>query len=107
VEYAEKFVNHEVKIKKAFDYFRSNNFHVCMILAQGRPGQTSDVEEGNWHNVIVDLGANTEARLSIFYSDFVYDSNQNPVIESSPDAEPEMLQRATEQLGFATKGLPQ
>jgi hypothetical protein len=66
VEYAEKFVNHEVKIKKAFDYFRSNNFHVCMILAQGCPGQTSDVEEGNWHNVIVDLGANTEARHQSF-----------------------------------------
>jgi hypothetical protein len=26
------------------------------------------------------------------YSDFVYDSNQNPVIEGLPDAEPKMLQ---------------
>jgi hypothetical protein len=106
VKYAEEFVIHKVKTEKAFGYFQNNNFHVCMILAQGCPGQTSDVEEGNWDKVIVDLEANTEARLSIFYSDFVYDSNQNPVIESPPDVEPEMLRRATEQLVIATNGLP-
>jgi hypothetical protein len=105
VKYAEEFVIHKVKTEKAFDYFRNNNFHVCMILAQGCPGQTSDVEEGNWDNVIVDLEANTEARLSIFYSDFVYDGDQNPFIESLPDAEPEMLRRAIEQLVIATNGL--
>jgi hypothetical protein len=106
VKYDKEFVKHEVKIKKAFDYFLSNNFHVCMILAQGCPGQTSDVEAGNWHKVIVDLAADTEARLSIFYSDFVYDSNQNLFIGSPSDAEPEMLRRATEQLEIATNGLP-
>jgi hypothetical protein len=106
VKYAEEFVIHKVKTKKASDYFRSNNFHVCMILAQGCPGQTSDVEEANWDNVIVDLAADTKARLSIFYSDFVYDSNNNPVVESPPDVEPEMLQKASEQLEFATKRLP-
>jgi hypothetical protein len=77
-----------------------------MILAQGCPGQTSDVETGNWDNVIVDLAANTEARLSIFYSDFVYDNNQNPFIGSPPDVEPEMLRRAIEQLEIPTNGLP-
>ena len=56
--------------------------------------------------MIVDLPANTEARLSIFYSDFVYDNNQNPFIESPPDVEPEMLRRAIEQLEIATNGLP-
>jgi hypothetical protein len=106
VKYNNEFVKHEAKIKKAFDYFQSNNFHVCMILAQGCPGQTSDVDDGNWDNVIVDLAADTEARLSIFYSDFVYDSNQNLFIESPPEAEQEMLQRATEQLEIATNGLP-
>jgi hypothetical protein len=59
-----------------------------------------------WNDVTVDLAADTDARLSIFYSDFVCDGNQNPVIESPPDVEPKMLQRATEQLEIATKGLP-
>jgi hypothetical protein len=106
VKYDKGFVEHEAKTKGAFDYFRRNNFHVCMILAQGCPGQTSDVEEENWDNVIVDLAADTEARLSIFYSDFVYDSNKNPVVENPPYVEPEMLRRATEQLEIVTKALP-
>ena len=105
VNYDKGFVKHETKIKKASDYFRSNNFHVCMILAQGCPGQTSDVDDANWDNVIVDLAADTEARLSIFYADFVYDHNKNPVVESPPDAEPQMLRRASKQLEIATRGL--
>jgi hypothetical protein len=68
-----------------------NNFHPCLILARAR-GQTSDVEDVEWRDVVVDLPADTQARLSIFYCDFVYDSNQNPVIEGLPDAEPKMLQ---------------
>lgn len=55
--------------------------------------------------MIIDLAADTKARLSIFYADFVYDHDENPVVESPPDAEPEMLQRATEQLETVTKGL--
>lgn len=105
IKYDKGFVNHETKIKKAFDYFRKNNFDVCMILTQGCPGHASDVEDGNWDNVIVDLAADTEARLSIFYADFVYDHDENPVVESPSDVEPEMLQRASEQLEIATRGL--
>src|ERR687898_3446167 len=91
IKYDEGFVNHETKIKKASDYFRSNNFNVCMILAQGCPGHASDVDDGNWDNVIVDLAADTEARLSVFYADFVYDHDENPVVESPPDVEPKLL----------------
>lgn len=105
INYKDEFVKHEAKIEKAFEHFRSNNFHVCMILRQGCPGQTSDVDDGNWDNVIVDLPADTEARLSIFYSDFVYDHNQNPDTESLLDVEPKMLQRATDQLENATNQL--
>ena len=94
-------MDHKAKINKADAYFRKNNLHVCTILAQGCPGQTSDVDDGNWDKVIVDTPADTEARLSIFYADFVYDHNQNPVIESPPDVEPKMLQRACKQLVIA------
>ena len=102
ITYRDEFVDHSKKIEAAFKYFQNNNFHVCMILAQGCPGQTSDVDDANWDNVIVDLAADTEARLSIFYSDFVNDHNKNPVVESHPDVEPKMLKRATEQLEIAT-----
>jgi hypothetical protein len=77
-----------------------------MILAQGCPGQNSDVDDANWDSVIVDLAADTEARLSIFYADFVYDHDKNPVVESPPYAELGMLQRATDQLEIITKGFP-
>ena len=105
VKYDREFVKHEKKIEAAFNYFRMNNFHPCLISARAC-GQTSDVEDVEWRDVVVDLPADTEARLSIFYSDFVYDSNQNPVIEGLPDADPKMLQKTTEQLEVATKGLP-
>lgn len=111
VKYEKGFVDHKKKFKAAFDFFRNNNFHVWWILAQAC-FETSDIEnvedvdDVEWRDVVVDLQADTDSRLSIFYSDFVYDGNQNPVIESPPDVEPKMLQRATEQLEIATKGLP-
>ena len=78
-----------------------------MILAQAcfktsDVENVEDVEDVEWRDVMVDLQADTDSRLSIVYSDFVYDDNQNPVIESPPDVEPKMLQRATEQLEIAT-----
>lgn len=106
IKYAKGFVDHKTKIDKASEYFRRNNSNVCMIIAQGCPGQTRDVDEGNWDNVIVDTAANTEARLSIFYADFVYDHDKNPVVESPPDAELKMLKRASKQLGIVTRELP-
>jgi hypothetical protein len=105
IKYNDGFISHKTKFEKASDYFRSNNFDVCMILAQGCPGLTSDVDERNWDNVIVDRAADTESRLSIFYADFVYDHDKNPVVESPPGTEPRMLQKASEQLAIAIKGL--
>jgi hypothetical protein len=101
ITYRDEFVVHEKKIKKAFDYFRNNGFDACIVLAQGCL-EASELESGEF---VIDLSANQDARLSIFYSDFVYYENL-PVIESPPEVEPKMLQRATEQLEIATKKLP-
>jgi AbiV family abortive infection protein len=106
VKYYGEFVDHKKKINTAFEYFQKNNFHVCMMLAQGCPGQTSDVDDGNWDKVIVDRAADTEAKLLVFYADFVYDHDKNPVVESPPDVEPKMLQRATEQREEIANKLP-
>ena len=108
VKYEKGFVDHKKKFGAAFEYFRNNNFHVCLILAQAcfETNDVKNVEDVEWRDIVVDLQADTDSRLSIFYSDFVYDGNQNPVIESPPDVEPKMLQRATEQLEIATKRLP-
>jgi hypothetical protein len=101
VKYEKGFVKHEMKIKLAFDYFRNNGFEECLVLAQDC---IKDAEPAS-DDVVVALAADTEARLSIFYSDFVYDKNLKPVIESPPYVEPKMLQRANDQLENATIGL--
>jgi hypothetical protein len=44
VKYEKGFVDHKKKFKAAFDFFRNNNFHVCLILAQAC-FETSDVED--------------------------------------------------------------
>ena len=97
MKYDKGFVNHEAKIKLAFDYFRKNEFVSSGCFNAPKPA--SD-------DVLVALAADTEARLSIFYADFVYDHNKSPVIESPPLVEPEMLQRASQQLETATRGPP-
>ena len=61
-KYDGEFVKHEKKIEAAFNYFRMNNFHPCLISARAC-GQTSDVEDVEWRDVVVDLPADTEARL--------------------------------------------
>jgi hypothetical protein len=101
VTYRDEFVAHEMKIKKAFEYFRNNGFDACIVLAQGCL-EASELEKGEF---VIDLSADKDARLSIFYSDFIYYENL-PVIESPPEVEPKMLQRAAEQLEIATNNLP-
>jgi hypothetical protein len=41
-----------------------------MILAQGCPGHTSDVDDANWDNVIVDLAAEYRGKTFIFLCGF-------------------------------------
>ena len=101
VRYKNEFVNHGKKIRAAFDYFQDNGFDSCIVLTQGH-FVISDVV---WRDVDIGFLANTEARLSIFYSDFVYNSNQKPIIEKPPSVDLKILQSATEQLETAAKGL--
>jgi hypothetical protein len=101
VVYKEGFVLHWKKFKTAFDYFQDRGFDACLVLSQG----SFVISDVVWSDFDIGLLANTEARLSIFYSDFVYDADQKPIIERTPKVDLKILQRATEQLKNATKGL--
>jgi hypothetical protein len=101
VIYGEEFVLHKRKFKTAFDYFQDRGFDACLVLTQG----CFVISDVVWSDFDIGLLANTEARLSIFYSDFVYDADQRPTIEKPPKVDLKILQRATEQLENATKGL--
>lgn len=52
---------------------------------------------------VIGLLANTRARLSVFYSDFAYDSNQNIIIETPPAVDLDLLQKASNELERASK----
>lgn len=101
VKYDKGFLDHSKKFKKAFDYFQNNGLNACMVLAS--EFEPNDVV---LKDVYIRLQANTEARLSIFYSDFAYDNNGNIIIERPPDVDSYLLRKAIEQLENATKGLP-
>ena len=56
-----------------------------------------------WSDAIIGLLANTGARLSVFYSDFAYDNNQNIIIETPPTIDLDLLQKASNELERASR----
>jgi hypothetical protein len=99
VVYEKEFLSHTKKFKAAFDYFQANRYDSCLVLSEGDV-VPSDVV---WSDAIIGLLANTGARLSVFYSDFVYDNNQNIIIETPPTIDLDLLQKASNELERASK----
>jgi hypothetical protein len=99
VVYEKEFLSHTKKFKAAFDYFQANRYDSCLVLSEGDV-VPSDVV---WSDAILGLLANTGARLSVFYSDFVYDNNQNIIIETPPTIDLDLLQKASNELERASK----
>lgn len=99
VVYEKEFLSHTKKFKAAFDYFQANRYDSCLVLSEGDV-VSSDVV---WSDAIIGLLANTGARLSVFYSDFVYDNNQNMIIETPPTIDLDLLQKASNELERASK----
>jgi hypothetical protein len=100
VTYRDEFVYHSPKFREAFNYFQTNGLDACMVLASNF--EPNDVV---LNDVYIRQLANTEARLSIFYSDFAYDNNQNIIVERPPDVDSYLVPKATGQLETATKQL--
>ena len=99
VVYEKEFLSHPKKFKAAFDYFQANKYDTCLVLSEGDV-VPSDVV---WSDAIIGLLANTEARLSVFYSDFAYDKNLNVIIETPPTIDCNLLQKASNELERASK----
>jgi AbiV family abortive infection protein len=103
VIYAEEFTNHEKKFQTAFDYLQNNGHEDCYVLND--EGDSSP-KDSAWSDFNVGLLADFEARLSIFYSDFVYDVNQNIVIQKPPAVDSEMLREAINKLESVVNNYP-
>jgi AbiV family abortive infection protein len=99
VTYKDEFVNHKKKFETAFDYLQRNNHGQCIII--NNEGSFNARGFG-WRSFKVGLLANTKARLSIFYSDFEYSSNnkkdENIIVEKIPNVTKERLENAINEL---------
>jgi AbiV family abortive infection protein len=99
--YDKEFVTHSKKFETAFDYFQANGHDACLVISEG-DFVVSDVV---WRDFEIRMLANTQARLSIFYSDFTYDDKHNIIIEKPPDVDLNILQKAIDELEKATNNL--
>jgi hypothetical protein len=99
IVYDREFLSHARKFKAAFDYLQKNRYDACLVLSDGDV-VISDVV---WSDAIIGLIANTEARLSVFYSDFSYDKNLNIIVETPPAIDLGFLQKASNELERASR----
>ena len=97
IKYRNEFVSHQIKFGKAFDYLHNNNSDECIIL-NNESSYASDLN--SWKNFSIELIAETEARLGIFYVDF-YDFQNNKDkydIMKVPNVDENKLKRAINEL---------
>jgi hypothetical protein len=66
ITYREEFVDHNAKFRKAFDSLEKNDSGECIVLNKGSFSSKSFSSE----SFTMDLLAQTQARLGIFYVDF-------------------------------------
>jgi hypothetical protein len=71
IKYRNEFVNHQVKLWKAYDYLQHNNSHECIVLDEVDNYSTSSSYA--WKKFL----AITEGVLGIFYSDFSISKKNN------------------------------
>jgi AbiV family abortive infection protein len=101
IAYKDEFVNHKKKFETAFDYFQANGHDACLVISEG----DYVVSDFVWRDFAIGLLANTQARLSIFYSDFARDEKNNVIIEKPLPVDKDILQMAINELDKATKSL--
>lgn len=105
LNYRDEFVSHEVKFGKAFDYLQAHNYNNCIVLND--EGSFSS-ESFSWRDFTIGLIPKTEARLSIFYVDFVYtnEDTKNIEIMENPLIDVEILKKGVNELETALHELP-
>jgi hypothetical protein len=91
VIYADEFTNHEKKFETVLNYLQNTHHEYCYVL--NNEGSFSP-KSFTWKSFNLGLIPDLEARMSIFYSDFVYDTNQNISIQKPKTVERDMLENA-------------
>jgi hypothetical protein len=105
IMYKDEFVNHEAKFGKAFDYLQEHNYNNCIVL---NDEGSFNPKSYSWRGYSIGLIPETEARLSIFYVDFIYTSeNTNNIdIKKNPPIDVEILKKGINELESAINELP-
>jgi hypothetical protein len=91
VKYADKFTNHPKKFEIVLNHLQNTGHEYCYVL--NNEGSLSP-KSFTWKSINLGLIPDFEARTSIFYSDFTYDSNQNVVVQRPKPVERNMLKNA-------------
>jgi hypothetical protein len=98
LKYSSEFIRHERKFPAAFDYLQENRYERCYVL-NNKGGFTP--EGFSWRSFTIGLLTDFEARLSVFYSDLVYDDKRQIVLAKIPEVDREMLRKAIDELQVA------
>ena len=102
IKYKNEFISHKAKFVAAFNYLQYNNHRPCYVI-NDKGG--FDPYGFDWMGYDVGLLADFEARLFIFYSDFVYNKNNEIDIVKIPEVHREMLKKAIDELHIAVDQL--
>jgi hypothetical protein len=94
INYRREFVRHPVKFPLAFNYLKNNNYDKCLELSEGGYDYNGFVSEA----FEIQLSADFETRLLIFYSDFDSDGS----IAELPPVDSNLLREAIDGLEMAT-----
>jgi hypothetical protein len=94
--YRSEFTNHNHKFTVAFDYLSEHRIFECMIINTG----DFSIQNFHWKNFHVGLLADFESRLSIFYSDFERQNNEEAdyKITEIKQIDRDLLEKATVKL---------
>lgn len=95
IKYRDGFRSHDFKFNKAFDYLQDNGYGECIVL-NNEGNFTSN--SFSWKSFNIGLIAQTEARLGIFYVDFVKSENDNYEILKIPTVDHNNLNEAINKL---------
>jgi hypothetical protein len=92
INYSKEFVNHEKKFEAAFDYFEENNLEELLVI--NNEGSFT-AKSFTWRSYNLGLMPDTQAILSVFYSDFKYSGkdrkDKDIVVEKIPNISKDML----------------
>jgi hypothetical protein len=104
ISYRDEFVSHELKFGKAFDYLQAHNYNNCIVL---NDEGSFNPESFSWRSFTIGLIPKTEARLSIFYVDFIYANERTNDIEimKTPLIDSEILKKGINELQNAISEL--